>query len=87
METVLNGNHIAMAVAMAIGLFSQMSALNLVADVIATLYCYICVADVMATSVEQVAGVVAKCNRWNSHMSDAYFILSSEVLNRTSSHI
>ena len=34
-------------------------------------------AGVMATCNEQVAGAVAKCGRWNSHMRVAYFILNS----------
>ena len=44
------------------------------------------VADVKTLCVEHVADVIAIGGRWNSHLW-VDFILSSEVLNRTSSHM
>ena len=64
-------------------MLADVVAWNFVPDVISTLFCYICVANgrplwqmYMATCVEQVAGVVAKCGRWKSHMRVVYFVLS-----------
>ena len=44
-DIVVKSNHVAMAVVIAIGLCWQMLYLEIVADVIATLYCYIYAVD------------------------------------------
>ena len=80
MGTVVNGNHIAMAVVIGIGLCWQMLCLEMWLQMLLLSYSVLCcgrwkatVGDVLTTCVEQVAGFVARCGRWNSHMMVVYF--------------
>ena len=84
MDTVLNSNHIVMADVMVIALWWQMLLPHNV--VVLCGRWKATVENVMALCIEQVADVIATGGSWNSHLRVDY-ILSSEVLNRTSSYV
>ena len=78
LETLVNGNHIAVADVTTIVLYRQM-----LLPICGVVY----VADVIASMLSKVADVRCHGSRWNGHLRVYLFKLSSEVLNRTSSHL